>query len=412
MIKPGMESKGRHKRRWVAALLVLVLLGAYCTWAVRRPLPDIAAVQPSATARAAVPGGKSLAWPAGGQAAVGIAGSGTLETHGKQTGEPTASTAKLITVLAVLRQKPLALGQQGPTITLTEHDVAIYKAYVAEQGSVVPVTVGEKITEYQMLEAILLPSANNIADSLAIWAFGSLKAYSTYANGYVAGLGLTSTHIGSDASGFNPDTVSSARDLVKLGEIAMQNPVLSRIVGQSTATGIPIAGTVRNVNFLLGTSGIVGVKTGNTDQAGGVFVGAADKQVNGKKIVLVTTVLGAHDLFAAMNSSLGLIRSVQENFKQTTIIKAGTIVGSYDMPWGGNVTATADQTMDMEGWAGSDIPFVVQLKPIPADAQTDRTVGSVAVKRSVLANAKSVPVKLTSSIPQPSVGWRLFHPFN
>ena len=53
-----------------------------------------------------------------------------------------------MTALAVLKQKPFDAGQPGPTITLGKQDVAAYQKYLAENGSVVPVTIGEKITEY------------------------------------------------------------------------------------------------------------------------------------------------------------------------------------------------------------------------------------------------------------------------
>jgi D-alanyl-D-alanine carboxypeptidase (penicillin-binding protein 5/6) len=399
----------RGKKKWLAVPLVLLLVAAYCGWAVRRPLPPLEATQSSAFARAAVPDGKDLAWPAGGQAAVGIAGTKIVETHGKQTGVPTASTAKLITVLCVLQKKPLAPGEQGPTITLTQDDVNLYNDYYAKNGSLVPVKAGEKITEYQALQAILLPSANNMADSLAIWAFGSLKNYSKFANEYVKDLGLTATHVGPDASGFDPRTVSSARDLVKLGKLAMENPVLSKIVGQKTASGIPVANKIRNVNFLLGTSGIIGVKTGDTDQAGGVFVGAAKKQVNGKQAVIVTAVTHSHDIFSALKTSLVLIKSAQANFHKTTVIKAGTIVGRYEMPWGGSILAAADQTLDAEGWDGGGVPFTVNLEPISTGIAPGAAVGTVTVKDSALTLKKSVPVKLQGAPYSPSAGWRLLH---
>lgn len=393
----------------LAAALALLLVAAYCVWAARRPLPAVAADLPVATVRAAVPHGKGLTWPAGGQAAVGIAGTRILDTHGKQAGVPTASTAKLITVLCILRQKPLAPGQQGPTITMTAHDEAIFRAYAGKDGSLVPVKTGEKITEYQALQAILLPSSNNMADSLAIWAFGSLKAYSAYANNYVKSLGLADTHIGPDASGFNPATRSSARDLVGIGRIVMENPVLSKIVGQSTAN-VPIAGKVRNVNFLLGNYGIVGIKTGNTDQAGGVFVGASKLKVNGRSVTVITAVTKSHDLFSAMKGSLSLIKSARGNFNRTSVIKAGTIVGHYDLPWGGSVLAATDQPIILKGWGDTYIPFTVQLNPLEQGAKAGQTVGQVTVKKSALYAGQSVPVKLTTTPPSPSVRWRLLHP--
>lgn len=409
MINVMENYRRRGGKKWLAVAFAL-LLAAYCVWAVRRPVPPIEAVQSSSITRAAAADAKELAWPAGGQAAVGIAGTGIMETRGKQTGVPTASTAKLITVLCVLQKKPLAPGQQGPVITLTQKDVDLYNGYMAKDGSLVPVKAGEKITEYQALQAILLPSSNNMADSLAIWAFGSLKAYSEYANGYVKSLGLEHTRVGPDASGFDPRTVSSARDLVILGRQVMKNPVLSEIVGQKTAGGIPVARTIHNVNLLLGSSGIVGIKTGNTDQAGGVFVGAAKKKINGRQVTIITAVMKSHDIFTALRTSHVLIESAQDNFSRTTVMRAGSIVGRYDMPWGGSIFAAADQTLDMDAWAGSDVPFAVHLRPIPPDAKAGSTVGSVTVKASALNARKSVPVKLQGAPYGPPMGWRLLHP--
>lgn len=398
----------RRRKWWVSALVVLVLIAGYCTWTVRRPLPSISPSQP-AELQASAAGG-SLAWPPTGQSAAGIVGSKILETHQPQTSLPTASTAKLITALSVLKQKPLALGEQGPLITLTDRDVALYNSYTAQEGSVVPVRSGEQISEYQMLQAMLLPSANNIADSLATWAFGSLTAYSAYANSYAAQLGLATTHIGSDASGFAPTTVSSAENLVELGEIAMQNPVLAQIVGQPTASGLPIVDTVKNVNFLLGTSNIVGIKTGNTDQAGGVFVAAARVSVNNKPVTIVTAVLDAPSLFAAMKDSLALIQSAQANFKPVTIIKANAIVGGYKIPWGGTIPATADTALTLDTWSGSTVSASTHLQRISATAQSGQTVGSITVPQSSLNDQKSADIKLQGTPGKPSLRWRLLHP--
>jgi D-alanyl-D-alanine carboxypeptidase (penicillin-binding protein 5/6) len=354
--------------------------------------------------------GGTLTWPASGEAAVSILGTSILETHGDQKPIPTASTAKLITALSVLSKKPLKPGEQGPVITLTDSDVAIYNAYVAQGGSVMRVVAGEQITEYQMLQAIMLPSANNIADSLATWAFGSLQAYSAYANTYVTGKGLDDTHVGTDASGLSPTTVSSARDLVRLGQEAMQNPVLAGIVGQSTATGMPVVGTVKNVNFLLGTDGIVGVKTGNTEEAGGVFVGAAHTIVNGKQATIVTTVIGSQSLFSAMKESLNLIESSQANFKPVTVAKTGTVVGRYKAPWGDSVPAVITKDMKLSGWGSSSVSYTTRLRQVPGDSRAGTTVGTANVAASGYTKALSAPVELRGNIASPSVWWRLLHP--
>jgi D-alanyl-D-alanine carboxypeptidase (penicillin-binding protein 5/6) len=179
-----------HKFMLVSLLVLVLLAGAYILWSALRTSSPLRPVL-NASLQTSYPTVQKLSWPTSGQSAVGILNSKVLDTHGIQTPVPTASTAKLITALMVLKAKPLSVGQQGPTITLGPSDLAIYNAYVAEQGSVVQVQSGEQISEYQMLEAMLLPSANNMADSLAIWAYGTLANYSEAANNYIHGsLGL------------------------------------------------------------------------------------------------------------------------------------------------------------------------------------------------------------------------------
>jgi D-alanyl-D-alanine carboxypeptidase (penicillin-binding protein 5/6) len=319
-----------------------------------------------------------------------------------------ASTAKLITALSVLRVRPIDVGQQGPLITLSRVDVGLYKRYAAEDGSVVPVRAGEQISEFQMLEAMLLPSANNLADSLARWAFGSIRAYSAFANAYGARLGLARTHVGRDASGFDPSTTSTASDLVKLGEIVLTSPVLARIVDQRAASGIPIAGTVKNINFLLGRAGIIGIKTGNSNQAGGVFVAAANVNINARSTTIVTAVMGAPTLVAALERSLLLIQSAEANFRPVSVIAAGTVIGRYRPPWAATIEARASENLIADAWHGSIIAVTVTLHSLQANAHAGQAVGTLRVTGPVAQPA--VTVTLRTAPGRPSLWWRLSHP--
>jgi D-alanyl-D-alanine carboxypeptidase (penicillin-binding protein 5/6) len=400
-----------QNNRWLYVIAVFVVVVVYIVWCLVRSLPSLQPAINAAALSTKTPA-STLQWPTPGQSAVGILNSSIMETHGNQQPVPIASTAKLITALTVLGEKPLALGQQGPTITITPADVAIYNNYVSEDGSLVQVQAGEQISEYQMLQAMLLPSANNMADSLAIWAFGSLNNYQQAANQSLESQGIVETHVGSDASGFNPSTTSTARDLVKIGELAMQNPVLAQIVGQSAASGIPVVGNVKNVNSLLGTNGIVGIKTGNTDQAGGVFVSASKTNVNDKQVTIVTAYAAAPGLWQAMSNSLPLIKSAQTNFKPVTFVKNGTAVADYKQPWGGQVSAVATNGITYDAWAdGNTINAKTTLKNISASSNTSDLVGNAVVQASAYNNRLSAPVKLQNAPKQPTIGWRLTHPF-
>lgn len=400
----------RRNRRWPYLLAVVTALAVYSAWVLGRALPAVPPTVNPAALSARAPAG-NLQWPTKVQSAVGIVGSPILETHGKQRPVPTASTAKMITALVVLQQKPLIPNSQGPSITLSQNDVNIYNSYFAHDGSLVKVKPGEKITEYQMLQAIMLPSANNMADSLAIWAFGSLKNYQLAANQFLEDNGLVETHVGSDASGFNPSTTSTAEDLARIGELVMQDPVLSKIVGQSLVNNFPLAGNIRNVNFLLGAHHIIGVKTGNTDQAGGVYVSASRITVNDKPVTIVTALAGSPNLFQALKDSLPLIESAQANFKPLTVVKKGAIIASYQQPWGGSTYAAAAKDLSLNAWGGSKITAKPRLQNITSSDHAGQTVGSVYLPASAYNNPISAPVKLQDTPLRPSSWWRLTHPF-
>jgi len=279
VIEPGhlnkvnsIRKKKIRKRKFIFAwALVLISLVITSSWLYMRPLPTIKAT--TLTPALASSNKSTIAWPSYGQAAIGVQEYGILERSGHIQPVPTASVAKIMAVLCVLKQKPLESGKQGPMITLTADDVALYDKFVEQGGSVVPVNEGQELSEYQILQAVLLPSANNLADTMVIWAFGSMEAYLQYANNYAKEIGMTQSTF-ADASGFSEQTVSTAQDLVLMGIKTMQQPVIAEIVSQKEAN-LPIAGNVKNVNFLLGQNEIIGIKTGNTDAAGGCYLFAA-----------------------------------------------------------------------------------------------------------------------------------------
>lgn len=386
--------------RLVAFLLVLFLVAGIISYAWPLPQPKLVKFDPVITASQAA----ELAWPTYGQAAIGASGYGVLATHGPQTEVPIASVTKVITVLAVLKKYPIAPGQPGDTITLSENDVRIYQDYLAKNGSVAKVEAGEKITEYQALQALLLPSANNIADSLAIWAFGSIDTYVNYANQMLKQMGLSKTHV-ADASGFSPQSVSTAAELVALGETALANNVIAEMVNQPETT-LPVAGVVRNFNWLLGSDGVVGIKTGNTSEAGGCYLFAADRQIAGQKVKLIGAILGAPTRNAAINDSRPLIKSADAGFEMVNLLTSGTVVGSYNTAWGVTADAITNKDASLLAWKGQEPQVTLALNPSGVPAAADKIVGSVQI--SVGKKSVDTPVVLQQQISDPPWSWRIF----
>jgi len=232
----------------------------------------------------------SSMWPVSGQAAVVLTGQSQIHAGPNQHAAPIASVAKVMTAYLVLRDHPLRPGEDGPTITLTAADVADTYGRREQQESVVPVAIGEQLNERQALQALLLPSANNIAAVLARWDAGSENRFVARMNSTARSLGMAHTSY-TDPSGYDDATVSTAAAQVRIVERAMRLPVFANIVATPSAT-LPVAGTVHNTNTLLGHDGFVGVKTGSDDAAGGCFAFRAIRWIDGKRTTITGVVLG------------------------------------------------------------------------------------------------------------------------
>jgi D-alanyl-D-alanine carboxypeptidase (penicillin-binding protein 5/6) len=393
----------RHKTLKQLLFLILVGLAGLAAYLYFQPVPTVGpqviSVVPPATQAINLP------WPATGQAAIGADGYGVLASHNNSGAVPIASLAKVITALAVLQKKPLALSTQGPELTIDSTDVGYYNNYFSQGGSVAKVSLGEKLSEYQALQAMLIPSGNNMADSLARWIFGSPEAYVAYANQMISTMGLSKTLVG-DASGFGDSTTSTADELVKIGLKALQNPVIAQIVGQPTAT-LPVAGEIKNVNWLLGDSGVVGIKTGNTDKAGGCYLFAANRQVQGHQITVVGAVLGTPQLNDAIAAAKTLLQASDNDFSLVAPIHKGDVLATYHTAWGVTARATASKDLSLLVWKGKDIKIVNEPDSLSSPVKSGAAAGIVSLESS--GQTTKTNLTLTQNLPAPSIFWRIFH---
>ena len=257
---------------------------------------------------------QQLAWPAIGQAAVGSLEEGLLaSSSANEKLRPTASMAKVITALAIMKKQPFKPGQQGQTYSITRNDIANLNAYISEGGSVLPILIGMKLTQYEAMQRMLIASDNNMADILVERIFGSKEAYVSYARIMLKAMGLSRTVV-ADASGFNAATVSTPSELVAIGIAALKNPVIARIVAQQQAR-ILVAGTIKNTNQLLGDDGVIGIKTGTTGKAGSCLLFAARYTAkNGQKGTIVGVIMGDKNHRTLYRDSRELLASAKQDF--------------------------------------------------------------------------------------------------
>jgi serine-type D-Ala-D-Ala carboxypeptidase (penicillin-binding protein 5/6) len=189
---------------------------------------------------------------------------------------PVASLVKLMTARLVLDAGSLADTATVPPLQLAGDE---------SQAGLEP---GDHVTRGELLQAMLVASANDAARTLAVDVAGNEHSFVRMMNAEAAAAGLDATRYANPTGLDDPDQQSSAADLARLARDLMQDPAFRRIVA---AENIRINGSeLPATNDLLDAyPGADGIKTGHTDEAGWCIAASATR--DGRSIVAV--VLGA-----------------------------------------------------------------------------------------------------------------------
>ncbi|WP_377269839.1 D-alanyl-D-alanine carboxypeptidase [Peterkaempfera sp. SMS 1(5)a] len=373
-----------------------------------RPLPG-PELKGSATTSFTFPGGKpDLSWPTEGQAAAEVYGLGSLGRSGAVKAAPMASVTKVMTAYVVLQEHPLKLGENGPSITADKQAASDYTTGVAQGESVVKVVEKQKISEYEALQMLLIPSANNIARLLGRWDAGSQQAFVKKMNDTARKLGMSDT-VYTDPSGLAASTKSTAVDQLKLAEKVMQLDVFKQIVATPN-TVLSDGQRIFNNNQLLTTGDhVIGVKTGSSTPAGGCLMWAAEKEIDGTTQLIIGVVMGQQGtqiLQKALDVSGELITGAQRSLTTHTLLKKGDVVGYVDDGLGGRVPAVVTKDVAVTGWSGVSVDY--RLSPaagLPHTAKAGTRVGTVTTGSG--EGQVQVPVVLQRDLAPPSIGSRL-----
>ncbi len=357
-----------------------------------------------------VPGkAPAIGWPREGEAAVDVEGVGSFGGVGGRAPVPIASVAKVMTAYLTLCEHPLAPGAEGFRLRISAADVRDERRRVDLDESTLTVKKGEVLSERQALEALMLPSANNIAGLLAIHDAGRLSTFVGWMNAAARELGMGATTY-TDPSGFDAGTVSTAADQLKLARLAMRNRIFAEIVDER-ATDLPVAGRVINSNSLVGEHGFVGVKTGSDEAAGGCLMFARRVAVGGRSLMVVGVVLGQRRgelVEAALTSAQRIGHSVGSALGLETVLPAGTSTLSISNASGTRIVATTSKALREIGWPGLRFPVRVRVHPDGPGLRAGQRVATVALGGSSSARTAA---RTAAAIGGPSLGWRLLHIF-
>lgn len=391
----------RRSRAWAVPTLLLVAGGiayvaATAAWPTTALPPTVAAtaVESKATVPAAVE------WPAEGSAAVGVGES--LATTSADAQVPMASITKVVTVLTVLEKKPLAVGEQGDAFTFTQADSDEYWQYLTGDQSSLDVPIDGSLSYYQVLQGILLGSANNYTDRLSQWAIGDDAAFEAAANDYLARNGITGIHV-VEPTGFDPRNVATPTALVQLARLAEQQPVVAEIAAMPEAT-LPGAGLVKNSNGIITDPGVVGLKTGTLDKHN--LLSVKNIQVGDQTVQTYAAVLDQDTNESRDAASRALYSQIETALQPQVAVPAETTVATITTPWGetSSIATTADATVSL--WnAHAEVKRGTKLGE---DLTKGAKAGTLTVT-GALGDA-TVDVELTKTLRGPDVLWRLTHP--
>jgi len=392
--------------RWLLLAIPLLLLGGAVNFV--RPIDPVPATPIVAGVERVAGQPPVLPWPAGG-AAVAVAGLGLVGSHGDGSAQPMASIAKVMTALVTVADHPLKPADTGERVTVTAADVAGYQAEAAGGQSVVPVALGETLTERQLLDGLLVPSANDYADILARWDAGTIDAFVARMNGFASRLGMTKSHF-ADPSGFDAGTIGTPTDLILAGQALMSDPTLTQVVSQAQVD-LPEAGTSVNVDYALGSQGIVGIKTGSSPAAGACFLFAGKEKIPGLPVTVVGVVMDEPTLADAFSASEQLITAVVSSLKLVPAVTSAEAVAEYRSPWGSRTGLVAQTDIFLPGWPG----MIIHRRVSAPAATPPLTDGEAA--GSVIAWIGSGPPQVANLVTdgplfEPGGFWRLTRPLS
>ncbi|MFF7704219.1 D-alanyl-D-alanine carboxypeptidase [Streptomyces lydicus] len=399
----------------LAVLLAIIFVVAQSL----RPLPDPTLTVGDATSSFTFEGGKlAVPWPAQGQAAVKVVGSGDLGTFGPQKPVPTASVAKIMTAYVVLRDHPLKKDEGGPQIEVDAKTVT--EGGSRHESRIEQLKAGQKFSQQNMLKMLMIPSGNNIARLLARWDTKSDNevAFVKKMNDAAKDLGMKNTTY-TDPSGLDSKTVSTAVDQLKLAEAVMKFDAFRPIVAtpNTEIPGLPERINSNIDNLLLAGLSIKGIKTGSSTAAGGTLSWAAYKTVDGKDRLILGTMMdqhfkgldpdGANSLTLVKQNSQKVIEAVRNALTSATAVKKGQVVGYVDDGLNGLTPVVATKDLKAVGVPGQKLKLSVGDggKTVPHTAKAGTEVGVLTVGNG--ESIQKVPVALKEDLVEPSFGAKL-----
>ena len=264
-----------------------------------------------------------------------------------------ASTTKLMTAILTLENCKL-------TDVVTVSHNAIFSVPVGYSHA--SLQEGEQLTVEQLLNVLLIPSANDAAFALAEHIAGSVDEFSTMMNNKAKELGCLNTHFVNPNGIHNNDHYSTAYDLALIGQYAMKFDDIMRIAKISQYTLPKTNKYDRTDRIFNATNGLItkndeyyypsatGLKTGYTDKSGYCIVATAEK--NG--VELLEVVLGSESISDRYKDCIKLFDYGFENYSNQNLVSSNEIIENVE------VAGATKETKNLDIVAKSNIDVLLK----------------------------------------------------
>ncbi len=304
-----------------------------------------------------------------------------------------ASTTKIMTAVVVLEH-----GDLNDTITVDPTAAAVGQSSMG-------LVVGEKLSEAELLKGVLVQSGNDAATLIAEHVAGSTAAFVRLMNAKAAQLDLTNTHYvnvhGLDA----PGHYTCAADLTTLARYAMQYPTFRSIVRLYTVkvrSDLYTHVLVSQDKALETYPGVIGIKTGWTNNAGYCVVFAAERG----GVQLIGAVMGASGEASRLDQETKLLDWGFAHYKERQIARSGDPTGNVRVAGYLDrtvATACAETTsvpvFDLDGPVRRRIELPAS---VPAPVHAGTVIGTITLYQGSTMLAQ-LPIRAAAYVPAPSV---------
>jgi D-alanyl-D-alanine carboxypeptidase (penicillin-binding protein 5/6) len=301
----------------------------------------------------------------------------TLFARNSHQRRPIASTTKLMTAWVAVHH-----AQSSEVLTV--------QPYAATPGeSLSGVAAGERLTLADLLRGMLLPSGNDIANTLAVDLGGGSQArFIGWMNDAARQLGMRDSHFSTPIGLDDPGNYSTAADLARLADAVLGQPLLASVVALRGARLADGRTEVNRNDILFGRPWVIGLKTGNTAAAGQCLVGAGRR--NGTTVISV--VLGEPSVAARDADSLALLGSGLAAFRAERPVRGGVAYARVPVAGrpGERVRLFAARSLTLFVPSGSTARTTLRLRHVPATASGPLPAGSALGEIDVIHGGRTV----------------------